>query len=84
MKKYSASDQLRAMSNQWANNQSIMIIGGIGLNKAIQVRKNIENDIKKDGYILPKPAIVPMKNVIDYFKIDINYLKKLAKLDRGD
>lgn len=84
MKKYTASEQLNAMANQWADNKAICIIGGIGLNKAIQIRKNIENDIKKEGYILPKSAIVPMKKVIDYFRIDINYLKKLAKLEGGE
>lgn len=83
-KYYSASDQLKAMANQWANNRSIMIIGGVGLNKATDIRKEIENQIKEDGYRLPRNAVVPMKYVIDYFNIDIGYLKKLAKLERGD
>lgn len=83
-KYYSASEQLQAMANQWANNRSIMIIGGVGLNKATDIRKEIENQIKEDGYRLPRNAVVPMKYVIDYFNIDIGYLKKLAKLERGD
>ena len=83
-KYYSASQQLKAMSSQWADNKAIMIIGGIGLNKAVDIRKEIEQKIKEDGYNLPRNAIVPMKYVIDYFRIDINYLKKLASLERGD
>lgn len=83
-KYYSASEQLKAMTSQWANNKSIMIIGGVGLNKATDIRKEIENQIKEDGYRLPRNAVVPMKYVIDYFNIDICYLKKLAKLERGD
>lgn len=83
MKKYTASEQLNAMANQWADNKAICIIGGIGINKAINIRKDIEKKIKEDGYELPKPAIVPMKYVIDYFRIDINYLKRLAKLETG-
>ena len=83
-KYYSASEQLQAMTSQWANNKSIMIIGGVGLNKATDIRKEIENQIKEDGYRLPRNAVVPMKYVIDYFNIDIGYLKKLAKLERGD
>ena len=83
-KYYSASEQLKAMTSQWANNRSIMIIGGVGLNKATEIRKEIENKIKKDGYRLPRNAVVPMKYVIDYFNIDIGYLKKLARLERGD
>ena len=83
-KYYSASEQLQAMTSQWANNKSIMIIGGVGLNKATGIRKEIENQIREDGYRLPRNAVVPMKYVIDYFNIDICYLKKLAKLERGD
>lgn len=83
-KYYSASEQLKAMTSQWANNRSIMIIGGVGLNKATDIRKEIENQIKEDGYRLPRNAVVPMKYVIDYFNIDIGYLKKLARLERGD
>lgn len=83
-KYYSASEQLEAMTSQWADNKTIMIIGGVGLNKAVDIRKEIEKKIKEDGYNLPRNAIVPMKYVIDYFKIDINYLKKLASLERGN
>lgn len=83
-KYYSASEQLQAMTSQWANNKSIMIIGGVGMNKATGIRKEIENQIREDGYRLPRNAVVPMKYVIDYFNIDIGYLKKLARLERGD
>lgn len=83
-KYYSASEQLKAMASQWADNKAIMIIGGIGLNKAVDIRKEIEQKIKEDGYNLPRNAIVPMRYVINYFNIDINYLKKLASLERGD
>lgn len=83
-KYYSASEQLRAMSSQWADNRTIMIIGGVGMSKAAVIRKRIEEKIKDDGLNLPRQAIVPMKYVIDYFNIDINYLKRLAKLEREE
>ena len=83
-KYYSASEQLRAMSSQWADNKTIMIIGGVGMNKAAVIRKRIEEKIKDDCLNLPRQAIVPMKYVIDYFNIDINYLKRLAKLEREE
>lgn len=84
MKKYTAIDQLKAMTSLWADNEAIMVIGGIGKNKAIDIRKEIEQQVKKDGYKLPRQAIVPMEYVIDYFHININYLKKLAKIERGE
>lgn len=83
-KYYSASEQLQAMTTQWANNKSIMVIGGVGMNKASKIRKTIEEQIKCQGLNLPRQAVVPMKYVIDYFNIDIAYLKRLAKLERGD
>ena len=83
-KYYSASEQLQAMASQWANNKSIMVIGGVGMNKALEIRKAIEERIKSQGLNLPRQAVVPMKYVIDYFNIDIGYLKKLASLERGD
>ena len=82
-KYYSASEQLQAMTSQWADNKAICTIGGIGLNKAIKIRQEIEEIIKSEGYRLPKQAVFPMRYVIDYFNIDINYLKKLASLERG-
>lgn len=78
---HKASEQLQAMTSQWADTDTICTIGNIGKGKAIQVRQEIEKQIKEDGYRLPRQKIVPMRYVIDYFKIDINYLKKLAKLE---
>ncbi len=79
--KHKASEQLLAMTSQWADTKAICTIGNIGTNKAIEIRTEIEKQVKEDGYRLPRQKIVPMKYVIDYFKIDINYLKKLAKLE---
>ena len=79
--KHKASEQLMAMADQWADTKAICTIGNIGIGKAIEVRQEIEKQIKEDGYRLPRQKIVPMRYVIDYFKIDINYLKKLAKLE---
>lgn len=79
----SASRMLNVMAKQWATNDDICKIGNVGSNKAIEIRRAIENEIKKNGYNLPRQSIVPMKNVIEYFQIDINYLKKLASLERS-
>lgn len=79
--KSKASEQLQAMASQWADTNTICIIGSIGKNKAIEIRQEIEEQIKAEGYRLPRQKIVPMRYVIDYFNIDINYLKKLAKLE---
>ena len=82
IKKYTASEQLNAMASQWADNKTICIIGGIGMSKAIEIKKAIIEQIENDGYRVPRQSVVPMRYVIDYFGIDINYLKRLAKLER--
>ena len=41
-KHYSASEQLQAMASQWADNKTITIIGGVGMNRAAEIRKEIE------------------------------------------
>ena len=78
-----ASEMLNVIAKQWATNEDICKIGNIGSNKAIEIRRAIESEIKKNGHNLPRQSIVPMKNVIEYFQIDINYLKKLASLERS-
>ena len=82
IKKYTASEQLNAMASQWADNKAICIIGGVGSTKAIKIKKEIINQIENSGYRVPRQSVVPMRYVIDYFGIDINYLKRLAKLEK--
>lgn len=82
IRKYTASQQLNAMATQWADLKTICIIGGIGMNKALEIKKAIVEQIENDGYRVPRQSVVPMRYVIDYFGIDINYLKRLAKLER--
>lgn len=79
-KESTANEILACLNKQWASNNDLIIIGGIGLNKAIEDRKNIEKIFKEkhgDDCRLPK-AKVPMEEVIDYYKININYLRKIS------
>ena len=82
-KKYSIYEQLETLANQWATAEDIRIIGCVGIGKAQSIKKEIKEEIEKEGKRLPY-NLVPMKKVIEYFDIDMNYLKKLAKLERGE
>jgi ABC-type polar amino acid transport system ATPase subunit len=75
--KLTANELLDAVNSQWASVDDIMLIGSVGINKARLIRNVIEREINESGFILPK-RLVPMAKVIDYFKIDINFLKKVA------
>ena len=50
---------------------------------AIKIRNNIENEINKSGKILPtgKTIVVPMKNVVDYLGLDLNYIIEMASTE---
>ena len=78
-KKLLTADELLDLFNsQWATTKDIMNIGVVGMNKALFIKKEIMTDLISKGYMLPN-GLVPMSYVIDYFKININYLKKVAR-----
>lgn len=60
-----------------------MKIGSVGINKARLIRNEIEEEIRKSGYVLPK-RLVPMEKVVDYFKIDLSFLEKVSNTSKSD
>ena len=79
MKKYlSANEMLEAVNTQWATVADIMKIGSVGINKAREIKSDIERQIIDSGFILPQRRVVPMQNVINYFNIDIDFLKRVS------
>ena len=73
-----ANELLSLISKQWARNQDIALIGSVCLNKAADIRKEIENQLKSDGYKLPAHQ-VPMEKVVEYFNINLKYLKRVSQ-----
>ena len=72
------------VSKQWANVDDIKQLCGNGRDKARQIRNEIESDILKSGKRLfgGKEKKVPMSKVIDYLNMDIDYIAKMAMLER--
>jgi hypothetical protein len=72
------------ISKQWANVNDIKQLCGNGRDKARQIRKDIEHEIKESGKNLlsGKEKKVPMSKVIDYLSMDINYIAKMAMLEK--
>ena len=56
-------------------------ISGKGRNCALEDKKQIVKDLERKGYKLPR-GLVPMDIVVDYYKINITYLKKLANINK--
>ena len=72
------------VSKQWANVTDIKQLCGNGRDKARQIRTEIELDIERNGKKLlgGKEKKVPMSKVIDYLNMDIDYIVKMAVLER--
>lgn len=72
-----ANETLLIISKQWATTKDIMKIACIGEARALKIKKSIHEKLYDAGYVLPR-NMIPMEEVIKYFKINIDFLKKLA------
>ena len=73
-----ARDTLKLLSKQWCNLNDLMLLAEIGKNNAVKLRKEIKQDLINQGYTLPNNRL-PMIEVVNKLKININYLEKMAK-----
>ena len=73
----------KIISKPWASIEEIRKIANCGRDSAIKIRTNIEKEINKTGKVLPtgKTIVVPMKNVIDYLGLDLNYIIDMANTE---
>ena len=73
-----ARETLKLISKQWCNLDDLMKLAEIGKNNAVKLRREIKNDLINKGYTLPNNRL-PMIEVVNKLKININYLEKMAK-----
>jgi hypothetical protein len=82
--KISYGELFTLVSKQWANVNDIKQLCGSGRDKARYIRNEIELEIIKSGKKLlgGKEKKVPMSKVIDYLGIDIDFIAKMAMLEK--
>ena len=73
-----ARETLKLISKQWCNLDDLMKLAEIGKNNAVKLRREIKDDLINKGYTLPNNRL-PMIEVVNKLKININYLEKMAK-----
>ena len=73
-----ARETLKLISKQWCNLNDLMLLAEIGKNNAVKLRKEIKQDLISQGYTLHNNRL-PMIEVVNKLKININYLEKMAK-----
>lgn len=74
----SANETLELISKQWCDLNDLRKITGLGKNTASKLRNDIKNDLINKGYLLPN-RLLPMNEVVNYLKINVSYLQKMAK-----
>lgn len=76
--KPTAKEILEVLDSMWVDKNGIMILGYCGANKAHDHIHSIKKIVKdKHGKECPY-GVVPTDEVINYFNINVNYLKKVA------
>lgn len=73
-----ARETLKLISKQWCNLDDLMKLAEIGKSNAVKLRREIKSDLINRGYTLPNNRL-PMIEVVNKLKININYLEKMAK-----
>lgn len=74
-----ARETLNLISKQWCEINDLMKLAEIGKNNAVKLRKEIREELLLKGYTLPNNNRLPMIEVINKLKININYLEKMAE-----
>lgn len=73
-KSMNAEETLNLITKQWCTLEDIMKLGHLGRNSALKAKKKIKEKLEKQGYLIPK-SVVPTKEVVAFFDIDIPYLE---------
>ncbi len=76
-----AEETLSLISKQWCNLEDLMALGQLGRNSALKIKREIKSKLTKQGYKIPN-HLIPMKEVVDYLDININYLESRTKKGR--
>lgn len=74
----SAEETLNLISRQWCSLEDLMKLADVGRNTALKIKKEIKDKLVKQGYKIPN-HVIPMKEVIYYLDIDVNYLESRIK-----
>lgn len=79
--KLSADQMLKVASSQWASAKDIMLLGCVGRNKAYAIRNEIITSLYNDNKLRNR-GLVPMSEVLNYFNIDLSYLREILILNK--
>ncbi len=69
----------------WLDTNDIMLVANCGRNSAIKIRRKIEDNIVKEGKVIPPSyeKVIPTNRLMDYLGLDIDYIYKMALKEKG-
>lgn len=73
-----AKETLDLISKQWCDLNDLRKLTGLGKNSASKLKNKIRINLLNKGYQLPS-KLLPMNEVVNYLKININYLQRMSK-----
>lgn len=81
-KQLNASEMLETMNKYWATRSDMQKLSGKCMQYARNDFNELSEQIEAEGKKLPK-NLVPMERVIEYYRINISYLKKISKINKN-
>lgn len=82
-KELTADDIVKLMAKVWATTDDIKVLGCVGINRALIIKREIKRRMKEDGMIVPR-YLVSMKYVLEYFKINEELIKKYSMIGENN
>ncbi len=83
LKSATAKDILEILNKQWLSANDIKMVASVGKNKADEIRKEIQQELKEKKYFYPS-YMVPSEFVVKKLGLNINYLRKMAKEEKNE
>lgn len=72
-------ETIKIISKQWCTVNDIIKLTGLSKSQSYAVKHEIERQVEKKGKKLIR-GLVPMKFVVDYFEIDLDYLERVSNM----
>ena len=82
-KNISAKNILEIISKQYCTTSDLMILTNSGKNTCLKLKKQLKEQLEQENYFLPR-SVLPMDKVVEFLKINIPYLKKVANIQEGN
>ncbi len=69
-----AKETLKLVSKTWCDTNDLMKLTGLSRSSALKIRNNIKQELNYEIHTRD----LPMNIVVDYLKIDVDYLKSIT------